>query len=77
MTERFTLVDADTLMYRATIDDPKVYTKPWTIEFPFKRDAGPACSNMRATKAITRSRGSFAARGRRNAADSLPSSVRL
>jgi hypothetical protein len=38
MTERFTLVDGDTLMYRATIDDPKVYTKPWTIEFPFKRD---------------------------------------
>jgi len=38
MTERFTLVDRDTLMYRATIDDPKVYTKPWTIEFPFKRD---------------------------------------
>jgi hypothetical protein len=38
MTERFTLVDADTLMYRATIDDPKIYTRPWTIEFPFKRD---------------------------------------
>jgi hypothetical protein len=38
MTERFTLVDADTLMYRATIDDPQIYTRPWTIEFPFKRD---------------------------------------
>jgi len=38
MTERFTMLDADTLMYRATIDDPKVYTRPWTIEFPFKRD---------------------------------------
>jgi hypothetical protein len=38
MTERFTLVDANTLMYRATIDDPKVYTRPWTIEIPFKRD---------------------------------------
>lgn len=38
MTERFTMVDADTLIYRATIDDPKIYTRPWTIEFPFKRD---------------------------------------
>ena len=38
MTERFTMLDADTLMYRATINDPKVYTRPWTIEFPFKRD---------------------------------------
>jgi hypothetical protein len=40
MTERFRLVDGDTLMYSATIDDPKVYTRPWTIEFPFKRDNG-------------------------------------
>jgi hypothetical protein len=32
------MVDVDTLMYRATIDDPKIYTRPWTIEFPFKRD---------------------------------------
>jgi hypothetical protein len=38
MIERFTAVDGNTLMYRATIDDPKVYTKPWTIEFAFKRD---------------------------------------
>jgi hypothetical protein len=38
MTERFTMVDGDTLMYRATIDDPKIYTRPWTIEYPFKRD---------------------------------------
>jgi hypothetical protein len=38
MTERFTMVDGNTLIYRATINDPKVYTRPWTIEFPFKRD---------------------------------------
>jgi hypothetical protein len=38
MTERFTMVDGDTLMYRATIDDPKIYTRPWTIEYSFKRD---------------------------------------
>jgi hypothetical protein len=38
MTERFILTDGNTLMYRVTIDDPDVYTKPWTIEIPFKRD---------------------------------------
>ena len=36
--ERFTMVGPDTLMYRVTIEDPKVYTAPWTIEFPFVRD---------------------------------------
>jgi hypothetical protein len=40
MIERFTPVDANTLMYRVTIDDPEVYTAPWTIEFPFVRDNG-------------------------------------
>lgn len=40
MTERFTPVDPDTLMYRITIEDPQVYTAPWTIEFPFVRDNG-------------------------------------
>ena len=39
LTERFTRVDADTLMYRATIDDPKTYTRPFTIEFPWRRDS--------------------------------------
>lgn len=38
MTERFTPVDANTIMYRVTIEDPDVYTAPWTIEFPFVRD---------------------------------------
>jgi hypothetical protein len=31
VTERWTFVDQDTIEYEATIDDPKVYTKPWTI----------------------------------------------
>ena len=38
VVERFTPVDADTITYRATITDPKVYTRPWTIEFPINRN---------------------------------------
>jgi hypothetical protein len=37
VTERWKLADKDTLEYRATIDDPTVYTKPWTIGVTHKR----------------------------------------
>jgi hypothetical protein len=39
--ERFQRVDATTILYRATIDDPDTYTKPWTMEFPFLSSPGP------------------------------------
>jgi hypothetical protein len=38
VVERFTPVDANTITYRATVTDPLVYTRPWTIEMPLKRD---------------------------------------
>lgn len=41
VVERFTRVDANTILYRATIDDPTTFTKPWTMEFPFVATAGP------------------------------------
>ena len=34
VVERFTPVDANTIVYRVTIDDKNVYTKPWTVEMP-------------------------------------------
>jgi hypothetical protein len=38
LTERFTLVDANTLQYEVVIDDPGTWSRPWTIAFPWKRD---------------------------------------
>ena len=31
LVERFTRVDTDILEYRVTVDDPKTYTRPWTM----------------------------------------------
>ncbi len=39
--ERFKRVDADTILYRATIDDPSTFTKIWTLEYPFVATPGP------------------------------------
>ena len=41
VTERFTRVDAETVLYAATMDDPATFAKPWTVEYPFKATAGP------------------------------------
>lgn len=35
--ERFTRTDADTITYQATIEDPTVFTKPWTVELSMDR----------------------------------------
>jgi hypothetical protein len=37
VVERYTPVDHDTIQYEATIEDPKVLTKPFKIKFPIKR----------------------------------------
>ena len=37
VVECWTLVDADTISYEATLDDPNVFTKPWTIAFTMGR----------------------------------------
>jgi hypothetical protein len=38
LIERFTLSDANTLDYRMTINDPKVYAAPWTLRLPIPRE---------------------------------------
>jgi hypothetical protein len=41
VTERFTRIDADTIEYKYTIDDPSTWTKPWTAIVPMSRVEGP------------------------------------
>ncbi len=37
LVERYTLLDADTLRYEVTIEDPKVFSRPWRISMPLHR----------------------------------------
>jgi len=39
VVERWMMVSPDKIDYKATIDDPKVFTRPWTIAFPINRRA--------------------------------------
>jgi hypothetical protein len=41
VVERFTRLDADTLEYRFTVEDPTTWTRPWTVAFPMVRTEGP------------------------------------
>jgi hypothetical protein len=38
VVERFTPIDANTIDYEATIDDPKMFARPWTVSVPLHRD---------------------------------------
>jgi len=40
LVERFTRTSPDTLEYQVTVDDPKTWTKPWTIALPLKSEPG-------------------------------------
>jgi hypothetical protein len=37
VVERYTMLDANTIDYEATLDDPDTYTQPWKINFPLYR----------------------------------------
>jgi len=41
VTERFTRVDDETIIYRFTIDDEIMWTRPWSAELSMKKTIGP------------------------------------
>ena len=41
LVERLTRVDADTLVYEYTVDDPETWTRPWTASLPMRRAEEP------------------------------------
>ena len=41
LVERFTRVDAETLRYEFTVDDPTEWTRPWTVQMSMVRNPEP------------------------------------
>jgi hypothetical protein len=41
LVERLTRLDADTIEYRFTVDDPTTWTRAWTVSYPIVRTEGP------------------------------------
>lgn len=41
VTERFTLMDSSHIRYQATLEDPKTYSRPWTMEMVLYRIVDP------------------------------------
>ncbi|MBI3049734.1 MAG: hypothetical protein HYY76_15625 [Acidobacteria bacterium] len=41
IVERYTMIDADAIHYQARIEDPKVYTRPWTMVSALLRNRQP------------------------------------
>jgi len=60
LVERFTRIDADTIEYRFTAEDPTTWTRAWTASFPLRKSKEPmyeyACheGNARSMEGILR-----------------------
>ena len=44
--ERYTMTDLNTIQYEATLEDPKVFTRPWKIAFELGRNREPDYEQM-------------------------------
>jgi len=40
LIERFQRLDADTLIYQFTVEDPETWVRPWTVEIPVTKSQG-------------------------------------
>ena len=40
LTERFTKTGPNVVQYTMIVDDPKIYTRPWTLSFPIVQEPG-------------------------------------
>lgn len=53
MTERWRLVDENTIDFEVTIEDPTIYTRPWKMNFPRRRPGtGPNTRGSRLPGAV-------------------------
>jgi hypothetical protein len=41
VTERFTRESEDQIIYRFTVEDPNVWSRPWTVENVLQKTTGP------------------------------------
>ena len=63
MTERFTLINPNTIKWEARFEDPATWERPWAMTMPLKRDdEDGGCSSTPATKATAAWRTSCAPR---------------
>jgi hypothetical protein len=46
VVERITPIDSNNLQYEATVDDPKVYTRPWTVRYFYSRILDPKFEHL-------------------------------
>jgi hypothetical protein len=46
VTERYTLTDANHIRYEATVEDPAVFSRPWTVRMPLYRRIEPGARLM-------------------------------
>jgi hypothetical protein len=73
LVERFSLLDADTLLYQFEIDDPTAFAQPWKGELTMARSSGPiyeyACHE--GNRALPNMLSGYRASGRRAASPAV------